>query len=175
MALGPKWDRNQLVGRALQRWVPASGVEQSQGEPYFNQPGVQRQLDIPADPGIDYRGWHNPYKSSTYVVGLSDTDPVLALPGNLRRTYLLVQNIGPGNVWMNFGSDAIVGQCHFFVNTQFYEQIGGGAYDYDRRRSVPNSFVTRDYVSAIADAPDTFLIVTEGLWNFQAEEVAGAR
>ena len=175
MPVRPKFNREQLISRSLQRWRPASGVEQAQGDPYFNQPGVTEQLQMPADPGIDYRGWLNPYKSSTYIVALSTTQPTIALPGNLRRTYLLIQNLGPGNIWVNFGSDAVVNQCHYFVTTQFYEQIGGGGYDYDRRRSVPVSFVTRDYVSAIADAASTFIVVTEGLWNFSAEEMAGAR
>ncbi len=170
----PKFNRAQIVGRAIQRWRPASGVEQSQGNPYYNLPGVQDQFNIPADPGISYKGWLNPFRSATYLVALSTTNPVLALPGNMRRTYLLVQNLGPGNVWINFGTDAAVNTCHYLVATQFYEQIGGGSFDYDRERSVANSFVTRDYVSMIADAASTFAVVTEGLWNFTPEEVTKA-
>lgn len=175
MAIRPNINRNLAVARSLQRWRPASGIEESQGDPYYNQPGVTEQLQFPADPGIEYRGWLNPFKSSTYVAVVQDTAVITALPGNMRRTYLLLQNLGPGNIWMNFGSDAGVNACHFLITGQFYEQIGGGAYNYDTRRSVPNAFVTRDYVSLLADQPDTVVVITEGLWNYVQEEIAGAR
>lgn len=170
MTVGPKFDRSSVVGRALQRYRPATGVEQSQGDPYYNQPGVTDQMQLPADPGIKYQGWLNPFKSTTYRFDVSTTDARVILPGNMRRTYLLIQNMGPGNVWINFGADAAVNRCHSLVTTQFYEQIGGGAFNYDTNRSVPNAFVTRDYLSAISDAADTFVIVTEGLWNYTPEE-----
>lgn len=164
-------DRNTIVGRAVQRWRPASGVEESQGSPYYNQPGVQPQMDLPADPGINYKGWQNPFTSTTYKVALSTTVPTIILPGNFRRAYLLIQNLGDGNVWMNFGADAVVNACHYFVVTQFYEQIGGAGFNYDSSRSEPKAFVTRQYISAIADAANTSVVVTEGLWNFTPSEI----
>lgn len=164
------FNRAEIVGRALQKYRPATGVEQNQGDPYYNQPGVTDQFQIPADPGINYHGWRNPYKSSTYLNIIGTADPVIILPGNIRRTYLLLQNLGPGNIWVNFGANAIADTCHYLVITQFYEQIGGGGFDYDRNRSVPVSFVTRDYVSVIADTADTSVVVTEGLWTFTPED-----
>lgn len=161
-----------VTGRALQRYRPASGVEENQGNPYYNQPGVGPQLQIPADPGINMRGWINPFRMSSYQVAVPTDVAVQAIPGNLRRAYLLVQNLGPGNLYINFGTDAVVNTCHILVQTQFYEQIGGGTYDYDRNRSVANCFVTRDYVSLLSDAANTFAIVSEGVWNFVQKEVA---
>lgn len=172
MAFTKKYDRALIVGRALQRWRPASGVEESQGSPYFNQPGVQPQLDVPADPGISMRGFLNPFRMTSYQVAVPTTGPIIALPGNMRRTYLLIQNLGPGNLFVNFGSDAGSGTSHQLVSTQFYEQIGGGSYDYDRNHSVPNSFVTRDYVSVLSDLAATFAIISEGLWTFVQDEYA---
>lgn len=176
MAIKPQFSRAQVVARALQKYRPASGVEQSQGDPFYNQPGVTEQMQLPADPGITLKGWLNPYKSTTYVQVLASTaNAQIILPGNLRRTYLLIQNLGPGNIWVNFGSEAVVNQCHFFVTTQFYEQIGGGGFNYDTQRSIPISFVTRDYISAIPDAANTSVVITEGLWNYNPEEVALSR
>lgn len=172
MAITKRYDRALIVGRALQRWRPATGVEQNQGEPYYNLPGVQSQLDIPADPGISMRGWINPFRMTSYQVAVGTTAPITALPGNTRRTYLLIQNLGPGNLYMNFGTDAGIGTSHVLTAAQFYEQIGGGSYDYDRNHSVPNSFVTRDYVSLLTDAADTFAIISEGLWTFVQDEYA---
>lgn len=159
-----------IVGRALQRPRPASGVEESQGSPYFAQPGVERQLQLPNDPGINMRGWLNPYRMTSYVVIVGATEPIIAIPGNMRRTYLLIQNLGPGNLFINFGTNAVAGQCHVLITTQFYEQIGGGSYDYEANHSVANSFVTRDYLSVIADAADTNVIVSEGVWTFVQQE-----
>lgn len=170
--LKPKFDRSQVLARALQRWRPATGVEESQGNPFYALPGVQEQMQIPTDPGLTYRGWINPYRSTTYLAALSTTVPTVILPGNLRRSYLLLQNLGPGNIWVNFGADAAVNTCHFFVTTQFYEQVGGGGYDYATQLSRPATFVTPGYVSAIADAASTFVVVTEGLWNYNQEEAA---
>lgn len=116
------------------------------------------------------RGWINPYSQTTYRVAVPTAAPIQALPGNLRRTYLLIQNLGPGNLYFNFGADAGVDVTHVLVTTQFYEQIGGGSYDYNTNHSVANSHVTRDYLSVIADAASTFMIVTEGLWNFVQQE-----
>lgn len=171
MAIRAKFDRAQVVARAYQRWKPASGVDESQGQPYFYLPGVQQQLDMPADPGIDIRGWLNPFTMTSYQVAVPTLAPIKAIPGNMRRTYLIIQNLGPGNLYVNFGTDAGVGTSMVLITTQFYEQIGGGSFDYDKNHSVANSFVTRDYVSVLADAANTFCIVTEGLWNFVQREV----
>lgn len=176
MAVRPRFNRTELVGRALQRYRPATGVQDSQGDPYYNQPGVTPQLQLPADPGITLKGWLNPYKSTTYLRTLATTtDPVIILPGNMRRCYLLIQNLGPGNIWVNFGSDAVANTCHFFVTTQFYEQIGGGGYNYDQDRSVPIAFINREYISAVPDAINTSVVVTEGIWTYTPEDVAKSR
>ncbi len=173
MAITPKFDRNLIVGRALQKRRPATGVEESQGDPYYLLPGVTPQFDVPADPGINMRGWLNPFRQTSYVIAVPTAAPIQAIPGNMRRTYLLIQNLGPGNLFMNFGADAINGQTHVLITTQFYEQIGGGSYDYDRNRSVANAHITRDYVSVLSDAAATFAIITEGVWTFVQKEVAG--
>lgn len=171
MTLRRPFDRSQIVGRALQKYRPATGVAENQGDPYYALPGVTEQFQIPADPGINYLGWRNPFKSTTYLAANLDTaNPTIVLPGNLRRVYLLLQNLGPGNLWVNFGSDAVVNTCHVLITTQFYEQIGGGGFDYTRNKSVPQSFVTREYVSVIPDAVATSVAITEGIWTFTPEE-----
>lgn len=173
MAITKRFDRALIVGRAMQRWRPATGIEDAQGEPYFNQPGVLEALQMPADPGINLRGFLNPYKMSSYLVGpILTTNPIIALPGNLRRTYLMIQNNGPGNLYINFGTDAGVGICHQLIQTQFYEQIGGGFYDYESNHSRAGCFVTRDYLSMISDNSTTTAIVSEGIWNFVQQEYA---
>lgn len=171
MGVRPPFNRAEVIGRALQRYRPATGIEENQGDPYFNQPGVTKQFQIPTDPGISYHGWRNPYKMTSYLQAVGTASPVIVLPGNLRRAYLLIQNLGPGNIWVNFGADAGVNTCHVLITTQFYEQIGGAGFDYERNRSVPQSFVTRDYVSCIADAANTTMVVSEGIWVFTPEEV----
>lgn len=177
MAITRRYDRALIVGRAIGPGglralrTPATGVEESQGDPYYNLPGVSPQMQMPADPGINLRGWLNPFKMTSYVVAVPTSAPVQAIPGNLRRTYLLIQNLGPGNVFVGFGADAIDGQSHVLITTQFYEQIGGGTFDYDRNRSVANAFVTRDYISVLADAADTFMVISEGVWTFTQKEL----
>lgn len=171
MPIHPILNRATIVGRAMQKWRPATGVEENQGDPYAYLPGVQEQFQVPADPGINYKGWINPYRMTSYQVAVPTTNPIQAIPGNLRRAYLIVQNLGPGNLYVNFGTDAVIGTCMVMVQTQFYEQIGGGTFDYDRMRSVPNAFVSPQYVSLISDAALTFAIITEGIWTFTPSEV----
>lgn len=166
------FDRNTTLARALQRYRPATGVEESQGNPYYNQPGVAEQMQIPADPGIDYRGFLNPFKMTMYQVAVPTAAPIQALGWNKRRTYLIIQNLGPGNLYVNFGSDAGIGTSLSLVQTQFYEQIGGGSFDYNTNHSVPNAFVSPQYISLLADAASTFAIITEGIWQYIQEEMA---
>lgn len=165
------WDVNRIKGLATQAFAPATGVEQSQGSAYDVQPGVQEALQRPRDPGINVKGWVNPYTLTFYTFAVSTTTPLTALPGNKRRAYLIIQNQGPGNLFVNFGQDASAATATIpsnglqLVQTQVYEIIGGGDVDpYENPRA--NCFVPGNYVSLISDLANTFALIGEGTWHF---------
>jgi hypothetical protein len=169
--MATKWDLARLRAIGTQRnFRPQSGIEAVQGDPYASVPGIGAQLRVPADPGINLLGWINPYSLTMYQVALSTTSAVQVVPPNLRRCYLLIQNQGPGNAFVNFGQAAVQptallnANCLQLITTQAYEQIGGGGFDFDRQLSNPNAFVSPDYVSAITDTAATTLMVAEGVW-----------
>lgn len=168
--MADRYNRELLQNRATQRWRPQSGVEASQGDPYLGLPGVRAKLQVPGDPGLNIRGWVNPYKVTFYGVNVPDqaTDPsIVALAGNFRRTYLLIQNKGPGNLFVNFGLAAAANgvNCLTLVTTQVYELIGGGGVFPDRDSPLPSSFVPRDSIYMLADAAATTAVIAEGIWT----------
>ena len=162
------WDVSRLRERATQPHQPASGVGANQGNLY--DPEIQAYLDRPQDMSINVTGWKNPYSLTLYnfAVGTSAVRPI---PPNLRRAYLLIQNQGPGNLWLNFGQDVTVATLTApsngiqLIQTQILEQIGGGDVDeYQNPRA--NAFISPDYVSMISDDPTTTVLVGEGIWRF---------
>lgn len=166
-----RYPKALITQRALQRYAAGSGVEQSQGDPYKNlPPSVRQKLQIPNDPGINIHGWRNPYKATAYGFPVPDqatASAVRALAGNARRCYLLIQNKGPGNLFLNFGTEPSPngGNCLSLIATQFYELIGGGGVFPDGNTSLPSSFVPRDDIYVLSDAASTTCTIVEGVWT----------
>lgn len=166
-----RYNRAELDDRAIQPWAPGSGVEQSQGNPYRHLPAqVRDKLQVPGDPGINTKGWVNPYKITFYgfqVPNQATSPSAVALAGNFRRTYLLIQNKGPGNLFVNFGVEASANgaNCLQLVSTQVYELIGGGGVFPNGNSPLPSSFVMRDSIYVLADAANTSCVIGEGIWT----------
>ena len=168
--MAKNWNISNLRARAGHAFNPQTGIEQSQGDLYKRFPGVGAQVRQALDPGVNLQGWVNPYSMVLYNVGLNVNQPVQAAPPNLKRAYLIVQNQGPGNVFLNFGQAAVaptVGQnanCLQLIQTQFYEQVGGGSVDMITGLPIAGLFVSPDYLSAITDMATTTLMVAEGVF-----------
>lgn len=163
------WNVAQLRARATQPHFPESGVSASQGELYA--PEIQDYLNRPQDMSINETGWVNPYSLTMYQFPLSVDVASRVIPPNLRRAYLIIQNQGPGNVFINFGQDVtaagIISNSNgmTIIQTQIYEQIGGGGID-AYGNPVANCFVSPDYVSCITDEAGTTVLVGEGVWRY---------
>lgn len=163
--------RAQVLG--FQDYIPQTGIEDNQGDPYALQPDVSAAMRTPMDPGIDTPGYENPYRTVMYsVTGLSTSIPMRVLTGNLRRTYLIVQNLGPGNLFLGIGTDPNAGGQNVMnlVATQIYEQIGGGFYLppnpwYPDGVSIGNCFVSSEYISLMTDTGGTNAMILEGTWS----------
>lgn len=150
------------------RHEPATGVDGNQGPIY--PPDIQRELDVPRDLGLNVLGFINPYSLTFYSATLTTGQQIRAVPPNKRRVYLILQNQGPGNIWINFGQDVTEATVAAnsnglqLIQTQSYEQIGGGYMSPDGR-SVPFCFCSPDYISAVTDTAGTTLLVGEGVWR----------
>ncbi len=168
--LGPRrrFDLDGIKALGTQANFPASGIEQSQGPAY--SPDIQRALDVPQDMGINVRGFVNPYSLTFYTYPVQIDLAIRVVPANLKRVYLIIQNQGPGNVFLNFGQDVtpatIVSNSNGMqlIQTQIYEQIGGGRMNPDGS-SETNAFVSPDYVSIITDTAGTTVLIGEGVWQ----------
>lgn len=163
-------DEKLIKRRATQRWRPQSGVEHSQGSAYPTDLAVQQKLQKPLSIGIDIRGWINPYKTTIYpfnVPNQSTDSPIMAINANYKRTYLLIQNKGPGNLFVNFGQEPSLNgdNCIALVTTQFYEQIGGGGVFPDGNSPMISAHLSRDSIFILSDAANTRCIITEGVWT----------
>lgn len=136
--------------------LPATALEESQGSPYAFAPRADRARFLPRDAGLDeWVGWINPYKISPLINVAPDTAVAMqALPANFRRAYLIVQNKGPGNLFLNFGFAPSALNSLTLVSTQVYEIIGGG---------VGGAFVPRDSVWLLTDLAGTTVAVAEGV------------
>lgn len=163
------WNMQRLRALATQPADPATGVGMSQGQLYDDQ--TEALLQRPQDMSINETGWVNPYSLTMYQFPLSTVQATRVIPPNLRRAYLIIQNQGPGNVFINFGQDVIAASNNagsngmLLIQTQIYEQIGGGDID---DYGVPRAgcFVSPDYVSCIADQDGTTILVGEGVWRY---------
>lgn len=167
---GP-WNVVGLKQRGYTRWRPQTGVEASQGNPYPMNRDFADKLQIPLDPGINLAGWLNPYSLSQYSVLLNTGNAVQVAPANLRRTYLIMQNQGPGNAFIAFGATAIApttlanASCLQLITTQFYEQVGGGYMDPTTGFPKPGLFVSPDYITGITDTAGTTMLIMEGVFQ----------
>lgn len=163
--------RAQVLG--YQDYMPQTGIEENNGDPYVLSPDASIDARTPMDPGIDTPGFLNPYRTVMYsITGLSTTVPARALTGNLRRTYLLIQNLGPGNMFVGIGTDPNAGGSNVLnlVSTQVYEQIGGGIYLppnpwYPDGLTLGFSFVSPEYISLMVDTSGTNAMILEGTWS----------
>lgn len=166
------WDINRLRQQGTRPWEPASGIEENQGPPSM-RPGQLQQLQVPRDPGLNIPGFNNPWILTLYgPIALSTTISTIILQGNRRRTYLLIQNQGPGNVWVNFDADVTRATATAnsnglqLVTTQALEQIGGGFVKLSTGEVIPNSFVTGGNVTAITDTAGTTMLAGEGVARY---------
>jgi hypothetical protein len=156
------WNRNDLQRRGTQPWQARTGVEDNQGPPSM-PPGVLQRLQVPQNPTIEIPSFRNPFRLRLYgPIPLLTTSPTIVLQSNRRRAYLLLQNQGPGNIFVNFGQDASLTNCLQLVTTQALEQIGGGYVDVNGH-SIPQDFVASDYISVITDTANTNMLAGEGV------------
>ncbi len=165
-----QWNIADLKARGFQAWRPQTGIEALQGRPYPLERKLNDQLQVPLDPGVNLTGWINPYSLTQYQAALLTTGAVVIAPANLRRTYLNIQNQGPGNAYVSFGAQAVAptataaANCLQLVTTQFYEQIGGGSMDPLTGMPKPGLFVSPDYLTAITDTAGTTMLILEGVF-----------
>lgn len=165
------WNTRALKARGTQAWRPQTGIEAVQGNPYRYEKKTAQGLSVPLDPGINLAGWVNPYSLSQYQVALNTLNAVQVAPPNLRRAYLILQNQGPGNIYIAFGASAQApsatqnANCLQLITTQFYEQIGGGSMDITTGTPRPGLFVSPDYITGITDTAATTVLVLEGVFQ----------
>jgi hypothetical protein len=156
-----------------QHYIPQTGIEENQGGPYPFAPDLQEQAQVPLNPGIDVPGFVNPYRTVMYsFTGIGTSVPLQALTGNSARTYLLVQNLGPGNLFLGIGINPAAGGANVLnlVQSQVYEQIGGGFFIppcpwFPEGLSICASFVSSEYISLLADQAGTSAMILEGSYN----------
>jgi hypothetical protein len=163
-----RWDIAALRNQGTRRWFPQSGIDDNQGPPSM-RPGELANLQIPRDPGANVLGFNNPYRLTFYgPIQLSTTISTQILSANKRRVYLLLQNQGPGNVWINFGANVSAANATAnsnglqLVTTQALEQIGGGFVTLSTGEVFPQAFVAGDFITAITDTVGTTFLAGEG-------------
>lgn len=165
--------RTRLGQLGTQEWFAQSGIEEQQGDPFALNPDDSLNARTPLDPGFDTPSFVNPYRTVMYsVAGLSTTVPQRIITGNFKRTYLLVQNLGPGNLFLGIGTDPNAGGVNVLnlVTTQVYEQIGGGFYLppnpwYPQGLAICSSFVSPEYISLLTDTANTAAMILEGTFS----------
>jgi hypothetical protein len=172
--LGGRLDLNRARQLGTQRPTARTGIEESQGSPYPLD--IESDLLVPQDYGINTRGYLNPYASTMYTQPVPNgaaaaVSASIVAPANNKRVYFVIQNQGPGNVWICPGTYATVATVASnsnglqLIQTQLYEQVGGGYYDELEQRSKPFCFVAGDYWTAIADQDQTTVLIYEGVWR----------
>ncbi len=163
-------DTNQAIESGTQPFAPATGVDENQGALY--PPGYQEIMQRPQAMGVNQLGFLNPYSLTFYSFPLNTTSATRCVPANYRRTYLILQNQGPGNIYLNFGQDVTIATASTnsngiqLIQTQVYEMIGGGDVD-NQGNSRAFCFVSPDYISGITDTAGTTLLVGEGVWQYR--------
>jgi len=99
-----------------------------------------------------YIGW-NPYRTRTSARIAPTAAAGELLIANDARAWLLIQNKGPGNVFVNYGVAGDVNNSILLVPTAAQEFIGGGP---------GGSFVPPESVWILADAANTVVVFGEG-------------
>lgn len=147
--------RRQVLGAALVApiVVPGTALEQAQGPMWPFDPGAEAARFRPLNSNLRTDDWQNTCKSTLYPFTALTTQSTQALQANFRRTYLLIQNKGPGNLFVNFGQAADALNSITLVPSQVYELIGG----------KNAAFVMRDSVWILTDTVATTGIVLEGV------------
>lgn len=143
----------QAIALAAPFTAPATALEIAQGSPYLGNPAAEAISRRPVTADFSNVLWENPYKSILYPFTPDTVVSTQALAGNIRRCYLLIQNKGPGNLFVNFGAAADQLNSVMLVPGQVYELIGGlegGAY------------VMRDSVWVLTDLLGTVGVVIDG-------------
>lgn len=142
-----------------QAWYPQNEIETDQGhEEWQSLPAdMVAHLRSPLDPGIGLpTPLYNGVVGGFFPVTLQTTQSIVALIENIRRAYLVIQNLGPGNVFVQFGSAAVAGLTLKLVPSQVYEpQIAGY-----QGTNCP----IRNSVNLIADLANTVAVVGEAVW-----------
>jgi hypothetical protein len=154
------------AGLTYRLWIPQSEVEQNQeleGE-WAPLPGeLVAYLRSPNAPQL--RGdtpLYNGVVGSCFPLTVGPTQSIVALIENSKRAYVIVQNQGPGNLFVQFGSSAAVGLSLKFVPQQVYEpQIAG---HFDAKTGKGAIVPIRNSLNLIADAANTLAIVGEATW-----------
>lgn len=134
---------------------PATALEIAQQLPPFPfSPAANALARQPVDPGLKDAGWRNPYRTALYPFTPDTANSIQALPANPRRAYLVIQNKGPGNLYVNFNQWADALNSVTLVPSQQWELIGGQA---------GGSFVPSDAIYVLTDLAGTTGVVVEGV------------
>lgn len=149
-------DRRQQLGAALVAPIVVAGtaLEQAQGPMWPFNPAAERARFQPLNSNQRDDGWQNQSKATLLPFTPDTSVSTQALQANLRRTYLLLQNKGPGNLFVNFGQSADALNSITLVPNQAYELIGGGE---------GGAYVMRDSIWVLTDVAGTTGIVIEGV------------
>jgi hypothetical protein len=141
-----------------QDWYPGNAIEEQQEDNFESlPPSLVRYLRAPLDPGLGQPSpFYNGVVGSFFPVVVGNTASVIALIENRRRAYLFIQNLGPGNLFVQFGQAAALNLCAKFVPAQTYEPNPAGL----KGTLCP----IRNSVNVIADAANTTVIVGEATW-----------
>lgn len=153
-------------GLSYRLWYPQSEVEQNQeleGEWSQLPPDLVAYLRSPNAPQL--KGdtpIYNGVVGSLFPLTVGNTQSVVALIENTKRAYLVMQNQGPGNLYVQFGSAAAIGLTLKLVPNQVYEPQIAGHFDLKLGRGaiVP----IRNSLNLIADAANTLAIIGEATW-----------
>jgi hypothetical protein len=97
----------------------------------------------------------NQYRTRTLARIASITASQELLIANDARAWLLIQNRGPGNLYVNYGVSGDLTNSIVLVATAAQEFIGGGP---------GGAFVPSESVWAFADAANTIVVVGEGVF-----------
>ncbi len=134
--------------------APATALEIIQGPLYPWDDESQLLSKTPVDPGLKDTGWVNPYRATVYPFTPDTLQSAQVLGGNFRRAYLVIQNKGPGNLFVNFGQAADALNSITLVPSQQWEVSGG---------QDGGSFIMRDSVYVLTDLAGTTGVILEGV------------
>jgi hypothetical protein len=134
--------------------MPGTALEYLTGSAYPWCPEAELLSRTPLDPGLIDEGWSNPYRTTVFPFTPDTVVSQLFVQSNRRRAYLVIQNKGPGNMFVNFGmaADALNGVT--LVPTQSWEIIGG---------EQGGAFVPPDSIYALTDLAGTTGVIVEGV------------